>query len=172
MDQPVKPIANVQGADSATIQALFRTLVARWQPSARIVGVVEAAADEGDAACGGARLRNIGDGSSYPLFQALGTGASACALDAEGVILACEAVRRDIAAGCDLVVLSKFGKLEAESRSGLIPAFAAAIEAGVPVLTSVSPKYTGAWEAFAAPMFQSLPADAQAIEGWWHAHRR
>ena len=47
--------------------------------------------------------------------------------------MAAAAVRRDIAAGCDLVVLSKFGKLEA-GGGGLRDAFGAAIEAGVPVL--------------------------------------
>lgn len=168
MNLTARPIAIVQGADSAAIQELFRALIERWRPSARIAGVIEAAPDEG----GIARLRNIGDGEHYPLFQALGGGAAACALDAQGIILAGEAVRRDIAAGCDLVVLSKFGKLEAENRSGLMPAFAAAIEAGVPVLTSVSPKYARAWDAFAAPLFQTLPAEAPRLENWWDAVRR
>lgn len=79
--------------------------------------------------------------------------------------LAADAVRRDIERGCDLVVLSKFGKLEA-GGGGLRDAFAAAIDAGVPLLTSVSQNFSVAWEAFAAPLFVVLPADPDRIEQW------
>ncbi len=96
----------------------------------------------------------------------LGPGAVACRLDASGVVSAAEAVQQGIAAGCDLVILNKFGKIEAE-RSGLAPAFASAIEAGVPILTSVSPKFTEAWERFAAPLYVIVPPDADALDDWW-----
>jgi hypothetical protein len=79
-------------------------------------------------------------------------------------------VRRDIAQGCDLVVLSKFGRLEAEG-GGLRDAFGAAIEAGIPVLTSVSGKFGKAWQNFAAPLSVTVPDDADAIEAWWEAVR-
>ena len=171
MESEIRPIAIVQGAESSAIQRLFRMFVERQRASARIVGLLEDACDTGGGSCGPGRLMNIADGLSYPLFQDLGIGSTACSLDAGGVILAGAAVCRDIAAGCDGVVLSKFGKLEAENRSGLIPAFAAAIEAGVPVLTSVSPKFAAAWSAFAAPLYVTLPADMDAIETWWSETR-
>ena len=65
----------------------------------------------------------------------------------------------------DLVVLSKFGKLEA-MRSGLTGAFEAAIAAGKPVLTTVSEKHREAWRAF-APDATVLPADKTALQAWW-----
>jgi hypothetical protein len=168
METSTKPIAIVQGASSAVIQQLFRAFAGRV--SARVVGVVEEAARDAPArACGPGRLLSLADGCSYSLFQELGEGSAACALDPQGVVLAGEAVRRDVARGCDLVLLSKFGKLEAENRAGLIPAFVAAIEAGVPVLTSVSPKYADAFSAFAAPFYTVLPAEVAAIEDWWAA---
>jgi Protein of unknown function (DUF2478) len=83
---------------------------------------------------------------------------------------AAEAVRQDIARGCDLVLLSKFGKLEA-GNSGLVDALTAAMEAHVPVLTSVSPAFEAAWAKFAAPLFVTLPADAVEIDAWWQAVR-
>jgi hypothetical protein len=104
------------------------------------------------------------------MFQDLGPGSTACRIDPAGVLLAGEAVRRDIAAGCDLVVLNRFAKLEAE-RQGLMSAFAAAVEAGVPLLTSVSPVFQGAWERFAAPLFVMLPPEPEKIDGWWRAVR-
>lgn len=169
MTAPTKPIAIVQGASSAAIQELLRAFAGRV--SARVVGVVEEACDAPDRACGPGRLLSLADGCTYSLFQELGEGSVACALDPQGVVLAGEAVRHDVARGCDLVLLSKFGKLEAENRAGLIAAFVAAIEAGVPVLTSVSPKYADAFAAFAAPFYIVLPAEAEAIDAWWSAVR-
>ncbi len=171
-DGDIKPIAIVQGAAGAEIQQLFRDFIARHAASARIVGLVEDArglAEDGSREPG--RLRNITDGRHYPMFQDLGAGSSGCAFDPQGVVLAAEAVENDIAAGCDLVVLSKFGKYEAENRSGLVSAFQAAIGEGAPVLTSVSPRHAEAWEAFAAPFFTVLPAELAAIEAWWASVR-
>src|SRR5690606_32078341 len=127
------------------VQDMFRALLGRWRPSARIAGVIEENHGLPDRACNAGWLRSIADGNAYPIFQDLGPGSTACHLEGGGAASAAEAVRRDIAAGCDLVLLSKFGKLEAAGE-GLAGAFAAALEAGVPVLTSVSPAFREAWE--------------------------
>ena len=163
----MKPIAIVQGGESAMVQGLFRDFVLR-NADLRIAGAIEEPGERG----GGRRdnrLRSLGDGMHYPVFQHLGAGAAGCALDPKAIVTACEAVRRDISAGCDVVVLSKFGKLEAESGSGFVAAFAGAIDADVPILTSVSPRYADAWNAFASPFFMTLPAEGDAIDDWWRA---
>lgn len=169
MPSTVKPIAIVQGAESAEIQRLFRAFADRHVATARIAGAIE----EGEPGQGrkSNRLRSLTDGLSYPVFQDLGAGASGCSLDPASVVLASEAVRVGIAAGCDLVMLSKFGKMEALNGSGLIPAFVAAIEAGIPVLTSVAPKFAAEWDAFADPYYVALPAKEDAVEDWWQAVR-
>lgn len=51
------------------------------------------------------------------MFKDPGPGSMAYHLDENGVARAAEAVRRDLAAGCDLVLLSKFGKLEAAAKA-------------------------------------------------------
>lgn len=166
---PIKPIAAVQGADSASIQLLFGKVAdAPWCPP-RLTGVIEQTRERASGACGPGHLQTIGigRGDSYRLFQELGPGSASCSLHPEGVTDACEAVCRNIAAGCDLVILSKFGKLEAESGAGLMPAFIAALEAGVPVLTSVSPRFSEQWQAFAAPYFEMIDADLRQIGDWW-----
>lgn len=171
MDVAVKPVAVVQGATGGTdIQGLFSELVARWQPSARIAGVVAEGHGLERRACNAGYLRSIRDGRRFSIFQDLGAGSEACHLDASGATTASAAVCRDIAEGCDLVVLSKFGKLEA-AREGLMPAFIAAVEAGVPVLTSVSSKFRSEWDRFADPLITYLPAEASAVETWWQAVR-
>jgi hypothetical protein len=170
MSSPFKKIAVVQGVPSAQVQELFQTLVGRWQPSARLAGVV--AEDHGlaDRACSAGFLRSLGNGERFPIFQDLGPSSTTCHLAEAGALAAADAVRRDIAAGCDLVLLNKFGKLEA-AGGGLRDAFGAAMEAGVPILTSVSSGFAAAWQSFAAPLFVVVPADADRIDVWWNAVR-
>ncbi|HKU96825.1 MAG TPA: DUF2478 domain-containing protein [Vineibacter sp.] len=162
----MKTIAVVQGAPGAQVQDLFRDLARRWQASARLAGVI--AEDHGlpDRACAAGYLRSLADGARFAIFQDLGRGSAGCHLAGDGAITAAAAVCRDIAGGCDLVLLSKFGKLEA-AGGGLRDAFTAAIAAEVPVLTSVSDAQRAAWEAFAAPLFTVVPVDADRIDAWW-----
>jgi uncharacterized protein DUF2478 len=168
MDEARK-IAVVQGS-GPVVQALFCVLAERWQPQARVVGAI--AEDHGlpDRACSAGYLRSLADGARYPIFQDLGRGSQTCHLPGDGAVMAAAAVARDIGAGCDLVILSKFGKLEA-GGGGLRDAFAAAIDAGVPVLTTVSASQAARWEEFAAPLFVPIAADAGEIEAWWRSVR-
>src|ERR1700741_3840595 len=140
-------------------------LVRRWQPSVCLAGAI--AEDHGlsDRACSAGYLRSLGSGERFPIFQDLGPGSATCHLEGAGALAAVTAICDDITRGCDLVVLSKFGKLEANG-SGLRDAFRAAIEAEAPVLTSVSPHFAAAWDKFAAPLSATLPADADQIEAW------
>jgi Protein of unknown function (DUF2478) len=165
-----KPIAVIQGAATPEVQAIMRAFIGRLAPGVRAVGVVEDPLPVEDDGCSAGELKSLGDGRRFPLLQDLGADATACRLDSSAVVSACEVVERDIAAGCDLVVLSKFGKVEA-ARSGLAPAFASAMEAGIPILTSVSPKLGDAWDRFAAPLYMILPPDLAAVEAWWAVAR-
>lgn len=165
-------IAVVQGAQSADIQRLFRDCAARWRQSARIVGVTEDIGEpDGDGACNIGQLVSLADGARFSIFQDQGPDPDACSVDPGGALSAGEAVARDIAAGCDLVVLSKFAKLEAQQKGGLVAAFVAAAEAGVPILSSVSPKFESVWRQFTEGAYVTLPAEAAALENWWQSVR-
>src|SRR5580704_7945609 len=145
MGGPFRKIAVVQGMPSAQVQELFRTLVDRWQPSTRLAGVI--AEDHGlaDRACSAGFLRSLGNGERFPIFQDLGPGSKTCHLAGAGALAA--------------------------AGGGLRDAFGAAMEAGVPVLTSVSSGFAAAWQSFAAPLFVVVPADADMIDAWWNAVR-
>ncbi len=165
-------IAAITGADGSAVQRCLADFAARRSGVFRVAGVVEVfdaplLPESGKASA----LRCIPGGDRFALFQDLGPAAMSCSVLPEGVIAAGEAVRAEIARGCDVVVLSKFGKLEAENGSGLVGAFADALAAGVPILTSVSPRHGAAWERFAAPLFVSLPVSDDAVEQWWDAVR-
>jgi hypothetical protein len=167
---PVERIAVIGGASGALIQDLFAALADRRSPALRIVGVVAQSHGLADRRCCAGYLRRIADGERFAMFEELGAGSTACHLEASGAALAAEAVRQDLTAGCDLVLLSKFGKLEAAGK-GLWSAFTAAVEAHIPLLTSVSPAVTKAWENFAGTGFITLPADGAAIDAWLIAVR-
>lgn len=159
-------IAALQGASSATIQGVLTDFAARLAGEGRkVAGVVEIAAADG-AACGQLALRDLATGSVFSISQDLGSGSSACNMDPSGIAEACAAVERSIAAGADLVIISKFGKLEAE-RGGMRDAFAAAVAAGLPILTAVSPAVAQAWGVFAGPLSRFLPVDSTLVHAWW-----
>lgn len=156
------PILTLTGASSPTIQSLLLTSARRWKQSGRrIVGVVEVPSSKGN----GHRLEDLATGAQYAIYQELGSSSGACRLCGSGIIEACESLCRQIAAGCDLVVISKFGKLEA-ARTGLIAAFSAAIVAEKPILTAVAPTFIEAWQRFAGPLASFSAPEEAAIEAW------
>jgi hypothetical protein len=171
VERTVKTIAAVQGASGALVQRVFGNLIERWRPAYRVVGVLEEGYGRADRMRGAGHLKSIADGRRFPIFQTLGSGSNACQVDAVGATSACSAVQRDIAAGCDLVVLSKFGRLESE-RQGLMPALLSALELSVPVLIYVPIKFEQAWRQFAHPSFVVLPPEDAAIEHWWRGVKR
>lgn len=158
-------IASIVGADSAAVQALFADVVAEWRASGvRIAGVIAETRDLPGRTCAAGVLRSITSGGVFRIYLDEPPQGTSCHLDAKGVGGACAEILDQIAAS-DLLVLSKFGKLEA-AGSGLLPAFEAAITAGKPVLTSVSEKHRAAWRAF-APAAAELPANVAAFRSWW-----
>ena len=164
-------IAVVQGAPGSVIQELFAELVGRWRVDADIAGVLAQSHGLADRACSAGYLDSIGSGERFAMFQNLGAGSTGCHLEAAGVLTAAARVNEDIATGCDLVVLSKFGKLEA-AGSGLRDAFATAVAAGVPLLTSVAPALETEFQAVASSCYSVLPANTAAIADWWNTVRK
>lgn len=165
MDQPAPNIAVVRGASNSQIQDIFRTLAVRWQPEFRLAGVVAESHGLADRFCQAGYLRNLATGALFSIFHDLEPGTAECHLDGAGAVAAAGAVQRDIAAGCDLVLLNKFGQLEA-AGDGLAGAFRAAVATHLPLLTSVSPTDDQAWRQFANRQYAILPADLAAIDRW------
>lgn len=170
MDRAVRTTAVIHGTSSAEVQEIFRTLVERWRPAFRLAGLVAESHGLSDRTCSAGFLRCVTSGERFSIFHDLGPGSTECHLDGTGALTASDAVRREIAAGCDLVVLSKFGKLEADGM-GLLGAFNAALNARVPLLTSVSRACETSWQKLAGQSYAVLPADMERISAWWQAVR-
>jgi len=158
-------IANREGRSS---QALLVRAAADWRKAGADVAGVLAEDNDEEGACSAGFLRDIASGRRYSVQLDAPPPGKTCHLDAAGMDAACAGLLPRIA-GADVVVLSKFGKLEA-MQEGLWPAFSAAVAAGKPLLTTVSSRHRQAWETF-APTAAWLDADDGAVERWWQAAR-
>ncbi len=162
-------IATVVGADDPTIQALFADAASRWRAAGlNVVGLIAETHGLENRVCRAGYLRDVVSGKAYSIYVETPRAETSCHLDTDGVETACAELLKQIA-DCDIVVLSKFGKLEAMGE-GLAPAFKAAFAAGKPVLTTVSAKHRDAWRAF-APETTFLSADDVTIMMWWQSLR-
>lgn len=156
-------IAVVQGATGAVADALLSAAATRWAPRLRIAGMVADGDGVAQGKCSAGSLRSLASGKAFPIFAGEGAGlANGKVLDAAALAEA------EIAQGCDLVVLNRFARLEADGE-GLCRAFTAAIRAGVPLLTSASPQRGEQFGRFVGSDFTVLPADAAAIDQWIEA---
>jgi hypothetical protein len=129
-----------------------------------VAGVIEETAEGVRKGSGGSRLRNLATGATYAIYQDLGPHSTACCLDARGFAEACQHVVDGIAE-CDIVVLSKFGKLESE-RGGLLAAFAAAALLEKPVITAISPTFNASYVAFVGPYGEIVPPSETDLYAW------
>lgn len=162
-------IAAVTGGRSAAAQPLFAALVAEWRAGGtKVAGVIAEPHGALDRTCTAGNLREINSNETYQIHLETPPVGTSCDIDAAGVEAAGRGVLRDLATS-DLVVLSKFGKLETMG-GGLARAFEAAIAADKPMLTSVSEKHLEAWRAV-APDSILLPADEATIRTWWEGIR-
>jgi nucleoside-triphosphatase THEP1 len=161
------PIATVVGGSDPEIHALFTAAIAKWRAAGlKVVGLVAETHGLPDRTCRAGFLRDVVSGKTFSIFLETPPSHTSCHLDAAGVETACQEILKQIPES-DLVVLSKFGKLEAD-RGGLARAFDAAIAAGKPVLTTVSEKHRDAWRDFAADAID-LPPEQTALDQWRNA---
>ncbi|TPM32897.1 DUF2478 domain-containing protein [Mesorhizobium sp. B2-3-4] len=159
-----KLIAAIVGAESTVIQKLLAEAVAEWRRAGvQVCGVLEEAHGLTGRSCSSGLLRNLQTGNLFAMYLDEPPAHTSCHLDEMGVVDACASVVDHVATS-DLIVLSKFGKLEAVG-SGLFEAFETAINLGKPLLTSVAPKHHYAWQRF-APDAVFISPDRASIEAW------
>jgi hypothetical protein len=109
-------------------------------------------------------LVDVATGAEYLVSQPMGRHSKACRADPQGFARATEVLRRALAEAPELVVINRFGRLEAEG-GGLSAELLALMAEGVPLLTAVAPAYREAWLHFSggAPL---LPPEPTAVRAW------
>lgn len=111
-------------------------------------------------------LVDVHSGQVYPITQDLGPQATGCRIDPGGFAAAAMVLRRALD-DAELVVVNRFGRLEAEG-GGLVAEMLAVMAEGVPVLTCVNVDQLAAWQRFTGGAGVLLPADPAALRQWWH----
>jgi hypothetical protein len=127
----------------------------------RVVGLLQTRLDDG-----GAAVTVLPTGETIALAPGRGPN-SARPIPCD---LAEAAARIDalIQPGADLVIINRFGKLEAEG-AGLIDEIARALGSDIPVLVAVPEFRFSEWLSFCRGMGVKLPCRSGSLQGWWGA---
>jgi hypothetical protein len=127
----------------------------------RVVGLIQTRLGDG-----GAAVTVVPTGETIPLAR----GHDACSSPPAPCDLAEAAARIDplIESGADLVIINRFGKLEAEG-SGLIDEIRRALGFDIPVLVAVPEFRFAEWLSFCGGMGVKLPCRKSSLQGWWNA---
>ncbi|OOY13760.1 hypothetical protein BMG00_08365 [Thioclava marina] len=165
------PIAAIQSpgrGDADFLMARFaRQALAR---GLRVRGVVQVNIDRPKSHACDMDIQVLPDGPVLAISQALGGGSRGCRLDPAALEASVAAVSRSLAGGADLLVVNKFGKMEAEGR-GFRPVIAEAIFQGIPVLVGINGLNEAAFDAFTGGYGCRLPFSLKAIDEWFEDAR-
>lgn len=110
-------------------------------------------------------ISDIRDGRSFAISQALGPGSHACSLDPGALAQATSVLREALDERSDLVIVNRFGAVEAAGR-GFASEMLALMSEGIPLLTLVSPQYQVDWQRFIGAPDCLLPLCEEALLSW------
>jgi hypothetical protein len=128
----------------------------------RVVGLIQTR-----LADGGAAVTVLPTGETLPLAPRRGTSPAS---RPDPCDLAAAAARIDalIPTGADLVIINRFGKLEADG-TGLVDEIARALSFDIPVLVAVPEFRFSEWLSFCRGMGVKLPCRNGSLQSWWSA---
>jgi nucleoside-triphosphatase THEP1 len=114
------------------------------------------------------RLVSLPGEETMSLRHDVGTPTVGCRPDLDQLSAARRAVAAAIARGADLVIVNRFGRMEAEG-GGFADEIRAALAADLPVLITVpEPRFT-AWTRFSQGMGVKLECARGPLEAWWRS---
>ena len=111
-------------------------------------------------------VRVLPDGPVHRISQSLGAGARGCRLDPAALEAAVADVEHRFARGCDVLIVNKFGKHEAEGR-GFRALIAEALCADAPVIVGTNALNRAAFETFSGGAAEALAPDLPTLLRWW-----
>jgi nucleoside-triphosphatase THEP1 len=171
LSKGARPVAAIVYDNEAYPDALFRQIVGACRGAEiAIAGVLQHLAFKGaDRRCD-VVLEDLSSGHRTQLFENRGSEARGCRLDGAALAEVTARIERSLAADgatvqpC-LLVLNKFGKMEAEGE-GMRGLIARALEAEIPVIIGVPARNLEAWREFAGDFSLELPADLAGVLRW------
>ena len=166
-----RPIMAVVYSESSLAADILRRLAAHFDGlGARCCGFIQHAAPRADRARCDMELEDLSSHETLKLSEDRGEGARGCRLDAVELANAVVRAHDMLATGADILIVNKFGKMEAEG-GGFRPVIADALERGIPVLIAIPTCNLDSWRAFAGDLAGEITAETLAgtLRGPHHA---
>lgn len=159
-------LAAVVYPNEAYPQATFQRVVELSRARGlRIAGVLQHPACDDPAHRCDVLLEDVVTGERTELFERRGRNATGCRLNVAALTDVTARIERALQCDPHLLILNKFGKVEAEG-GGLVDPIAAAIDRGIPVIIGVPARNLAAWRAFVGDLAVEFEANADVVTGW------
>ncbi|CAM8629448.1 Protein of unknown function DUF2478 [Paracoccaceae bacterium] len=159
------PIAYVTLPGRGATDALIAETVARLRATGlRLSGTVQIDVPRADRSLCDMELTVLPNGPVFRINQDRGEAARGCRLDSGALEEAVVEVA-DRMTGAEVLVVNKFGKLEAQGR-GYVPLIAEALARDMAVLVGVNALNLPDLLGFCDGMATALPADPDAVATW------
>lgn len=133
-------------------------------------GLVQRNSPAPDACACTMTLVDLLNGQEFRISQDLGSGSVCCRIDTQAIADATSVLREAVEAETHLLIVNKFGKLEAQGR-GMVDEMLAAAAKGIPLLTSVEAALLEHWRAFTGGIAEELGPGCGSLLRWWESVR-
>jgi len=114
-------------------------------------------------------VEELASGVVLKISEDRGKEARGCRLDRGILSEAAALLSASLENGPELVVLNKFGKLEAEGR-GLRDTLADAVQLGVPIIVGVPYRNLEQWRVFSGGLAEECPLGSSRLHEWMLLH--
>lgn len=165
MNTPLHAAAIVYDAGDEVDALLAEVVQAQRQAGRRVRGLLMARSVPGPGCAAETVMVDIASGERYLVSQPLGRDSTACRADPQGFARAGGVLRAAAGDAPELVVVNRFGKLEAEG-GGLRAELLEILSRDIPLLTSVSRGLADEWQRFTGGASQLLAPTRAAVDGW------
>lgn len=147
---------------------IFKRVVDRCRlQGTRMAGVIQHRARDPSHRCD-MLLEDLATGRQTSIFADRGHGAKGCQLDEDAMLQMVSEIELALKNGSDLVVLNKFGKVEAEGR-GMRDLIAQAVGLDTPLIVGVPARNLQAWREFAREFSVELNS-SDDVDEWLGRH--
>jgi nucleoside-triphosphatase THEP1 len=114
-------------------------------------------------------VEELASGIVLQLSEDRGKEARGCRLDRGALLEAAALLSASLENEPELVILNKFGKLEAEGR-GLRDTLSDVVQLGVPIVVGVPYRNIAQWRAFTEGLAEECPIDSSRLHEWLLLH--
>ena len=162
--------AAVLFSDSLASDGLFAAFADRVSSSGlKVGGIVQEMHSRADGKLGSIDAIEIDTGHHIPIKtpHLPTTEPGTCLLDVSSLAECSSAIHRAISGDFDLVVIEKFGRQEAKGE-GLLDEIMAALVSDTPAIIALPEGYRNEWDDITGGEVEILPADINAMLGWWN----